>query len=68
MGSIRKKLLNEKHEPEAHKYLFEAIIENGLIDLIKKKKTGDIDALLYEVLGEGYEYEKLMKKGKDGVS
>jgi precorrin-2 dehydrogenase/sirohydrochlorin ferrochelatase len=61
MGCIRKKLLSEKHEPEAHKHLFKTIIENGLLDLIKKKKTSDIDALLYEVLGEGYEYKKLME-------
>ncbi|MBW2218926.1 MAG: bifunctional precorrin-2 dehydrogenase/sirohydrochlorin ferrochelatase [Deltaproteobacteria bacterium] len=63
MGCIRKKLLSEKHEPEAHKHFFEAIIEKGLLDLIKEKKTGDIDTLLYEVLGDGYEYKKLMENG-----
>ncbi len=68
MGCIRKKLLSEKHEPEAHKHLFEKIIGNGLLDLVKEKKTGDINALLYEVLGEGYKYEDLIKKETDGVS
>ncbi len=31
MGAIRKKLLSEKHEPEAHKHLFEQLISGGLI-------------------------------------
>jgi precorrin-2 dehydrogenase len=61
MGSIRAKLLSEKHEPEAHKPLFEEIIENDLMGLIKKKKIDAINTLLFKVLGDGYVYEELMK-------
>lgn len=62
MGNIRSKLLSEKHEPEAHKHLFEKVIENGLLDLIEKKQIDEINALLFEILGNGYVYEELMKK------
>ena len=37
MGEIRKKLLNENHEPEAHKHLFEQLIEGKLIEMIKDR-------------------------------
>ena len=59
MGRIREKLLAEAHEPEVHKPLFEALIAG---DLLLKVKAGDkegADALLGEVLGEGYTCESL---------
>jgi precorrin-2 dehydrogenase/sirohydrochlorin ferrochelatase len=62
MGNIRKKLLSEQHEPEAHKHMFEQIIENGLLDLIRENRQDDINALLFEILGEGYEYKDLLEK------
>ncbi|MBU0986624.1 MAG: bifunctional precorrin-2 dehydrogenase/sirohydrochlorin ferrochelatase, partial [Proteobacteria bacterium] len=61
MGAIRKKLLKEDHEPEAHKHLFEQLIGRNLIGLIKDHKDQDINALLREILGEGFELEKLLK-------
>jgi len=60
MGAIRKKLLSQKHEPEAHKHLFEQLIDKGLLALIKAGKNDAIDALLLEVLGEGYKLESLI--------
>jgi len=60
MGAIRKKLLSQKHEPEAHKHLFEQLIDKGLLALIKAGKNDAIDALLLEVLGEGYIFEELI--------
>lgn len=60
MGAIRKKLLSEAHEPEAHKPLFEALINSELIDLIKEEKSENIDAVLTKILGEGYNYDELM--------
>lgn len=59
MGAIRKKLLSEDHAPEAHKHLFEQLIERDLIQMIKAGDTDSINSLLYEVLGEGYEFESL---------
>ncbi len=61
MGAIRKKLLSEDHEPEAHKHLFEQLIERDLVQMIKEGKTENINSLLHEILGEGYEFESLMK-------
>ena len=61
MGAIRKKLLSQAHEPEAHKQLFEQLINSNLIDLIREKKEEDINALLFRVLGEGYLFEELMR-------
>ena len=60
MGAIRKKLLSQAHEPEAHKPLFEQLIDSDLLDLIRDAKTEEIDALLVKVLGEGYHFEDLL--------
>ena len=61
MGSIRKKLLSTSHKPEAHKHLFEQLIAADLIGLIQKGATAEIDDLLFEILGKGYNYEALMR-------
>jgi precorrin-2 dehydrogenase/sirohydrochlorin ferrochelatase len=60
MGAIRKKLLNRSHEPEAHKKLFEQLINAGLVDMIREDNTADIDALLFNVLGKGYAFKDLI--------
>jgi len=59
MGAIRKKLLSQDHEPEAHKHLFEQLIERNLVQMLKEGDTESINSLLLEVLGEGYELESL---------
>ena len=61
MGAIRQKLLQQAHEPEAHKPLFEQLINSDLIGMIQKGKTEEINGLLLEVLGAGYKYEALMR-------
>jgi len=60
MGAIRERLLCEKHEPEAHKPLFEKMINAGLLDLVRENETEQIDTLLQEVLGKGYRYHELI--------
>ena len=60
MGSIRKKLLRQSHEPEAHKQLFNHLIDNGLLDLIRDGKKKEINQLLRQTLGDGYVYERLI--------
>jgi precorrin-2 dehydrogenase/sirohydrochlorin ferrochelatase len=60
MGKIRKKLLGEDHEPEAHKHLFEQLIERGLVQMLRNGDTDNINSLLLKVLGEGYELESLI--------
>ena len=63
MGAIRNILLAKNHEPEAHKHLFEQLISRGLIELIRDRKTTDINHLLFEILGDGYIFAELMKTG-----
>ena len=60
MGAIRKKLLARNHEPETHKRLFERLINEGLVELIKDRRIEEINLLLHEVLGDEYRFEKLM--------
>jgi precorrin-2 dehydrogenase/sirohydrochlorin ferrochelatase len=62
MGAIRTKLLSVSHEPEAHKHLFEQLISSNLIVMIRDKQLGAIDALLRDILGEGYRYKELMRR------
>ncbi|NNK84923.1 MAG: bifunctional precorrin-2 dehydrogenase/sirohydrochlorin ferrochelatase [Desulfobacterales bacterium] len=61
MGAIREKLLKQKHEPEAHKHLFEQLISRNLVDMIRDMRKKEIDSLLGEVLGEGFRFDDLMQ-------
>lgn len=60
MGRIRKRLLAEAHAPEAHKPLFEQLIKNDLVAMIRKNDTEGINRVLKAVLGEGFDYTELM--------
>ena len=61
MGAIRKKLLSKSHAPEAHKHLFEHLIESDLIEMIRDDKNEEINGVLFEILGQGYRYDELMR-------
>lgn len=61
MGAIRKKLLLRDHAPEAHKHLFEKLIQKGLAEMIRDDKKEEVNRLLLDVLGKGYDLESLMK-------
>jgi precorrin-2 dehydrogenase/sirohydrochlorin ferrochelatase len=60
LGAIRKKLLSRAHEPEAHKALFNQLIDSDLIDLLRAGKKKELNLLLYDILGEGYGIEELL--------
>ena len=60
MGAARNRLLSREHEPEAHKPLFERLIDGNLIELIKQHRRQEINTLLVDVLGEGFDYDSLM--------
>ena len=64
MGAIRTRLLAESHAPEAHKPLFEQLIDGGLVELIREEKSAEIDALLAGTLGEGFVYADLMAEAR----
>ena len=61
MGAIRKKLLSQAHQPEAHKPLFEKLIAADLIAMIREEDTEAINSQLFEILGQGYRYDELMQ-------
>jgi precorrin-2 dehydrogenase / sirohydrochlorin ferrochelatase len=61
MGAIRKKLLSAQHDPEAHKPIFERLIQSGLLTMIKNHQTEEINRLLAEVVGEEYDYDEIME-------
>ena len=62
MGEIRNKLLSEDHKPEAHKHLFEQLIQRDLVKMIKDRNIAAVNSLLFEILGEGYIFDELMAK------
>ncbi len=62
MGGIRKCLLAQEHAPEAHKHLFEQLIENNLVQLIRENDIAAINRILQDVLGEGFDYASLMNE------
>ena len=61
MGAVRKKLLSQAHQPEAHKHLFEQLIAADLIGMIQEENTETINSLLFEILGKGYRYDELIQ-------
>lgn len=67
MGAIRKRLLAEAHEPEAHKPLFERILTAGLIELIAEDRYDEVGRRLEEILGPGYTWAELMPHAPETV-
>jgi precorrin-2 dehydrogenase/sirohydrochlorin ferrochelatase len=62
MGAVRQKLLSRDHRPEAHKHLFEQLINRDLVAMIKAHQYDDINAVLFEILGKGYDFESLISE------
>jgi precorrin-2 dehydrogenase/sirohydrochlorin ferrochelatase len=60
MGKIRKALLSQAHAPEAHKTLFEQLIDAGILDMLREQQIAAVDNLLQDVLGERFTYSRLM--------
>ncbi len=61
MGSIREKILRENIPPETRKAIFEKLAGSKLPELIRDGKKEDIDRLILEITGAGYEYDKLVE-------
>ena len=60
MGAIRKKRLRQTREPEAHKDLFNQLIDSDLLELLRTGKKKELNLLLHNLLGEGYGIEELL--------
>ena len=61
LGAARKRLLGEGHAPEAHQRQFRALIDGGLISMIRERRFEAADRLLVDTLGDGYTFDSLMK-------
>jgi precorrin-2 dehydrogenase/sirohydrochlorin ferrochelatase len=51
LGRIRQMLLQEAHAPDAHKAIFETLLDADLPEMLKKGDTVAVQTLLIEVLG-----------------
>jgi precorrin-2 dehydrogenase/sirohydrochlorin ferrochelatase len=60
LGAARKRLLAEAHAPEAHKPLFERIVDSDILELIRAGQTQAVDRLLTDVLGGGFRSADLL--------
>jgi precorrin-2 dehydrogenase/sirohydrochlorin ferrochelatase len=67
MGAIRRRLLAEAHAPEAHKRLFEELVNSDLPAMIRDDRRADIDHLLQEVLGPEFTYDSLVPQDAAAV-
>ena len=61
MGAIRQKLLSQAKSPEAHKHMFERLLDEGLLEMIRDNRIKDVDSLLHNVLGKGYIWKELVR-------
>lgn len=59
MGRVRKRLLSESHEPEAHRHLFEQLIASGIPEMISQKNSKGIDKVLVDILGDRFSLDTL---------
>ncbi|BBO90196.1 bifunctional precorrin-2 dehydrogenase/sirohydrochlorin ferrochelatase [Desulfosarcina ovata] len=64
MGAIRTRLLAEEHAPEVHKPLFEQLIHEDLLGLVRDGDSHRIDRLLERVLGPGFVFDELMSANR----
>ena len=62
MGAIRQRLLGEAGRPGVRKRFFERLLDEGVLEMIRKNRTRDVDGLLNDVLGEGYGWSELMER------
>jgi hypothetical protein len=41
--------------------VFEQLLDEGLLEMIRENRTRDVDGLLKDVLGNGYTWKELMR-------
>ncbi len=57
MGAVRKTLLEQTHDPETHRRVFESLIDQGLLESIRDGDKTQIDSMLISVLGPGHGHD-----------
>jgi precorrin-2 dehydrogenase/sirohydrochlorin ferrochelatase len=61
LGAIRQRLLGQRPKPQAYKYLFNQLMDHGLLEMVREGREEEIDLLLHQTLGEGYRYRELIQ-------
>ena len=56
LGAIRTRLLAEGHDPEGHRRALNTLLDGDILGLLRAERTAEIDTLLAEALGPGYDY------------
>jgi precorrin-2 dehydrogenase / sirohydrochlorin ferrochelatase len=64
MGAARERLLETGHDPEAHKRVFRALINDGIFPNLKANRIDTVNRMLKERLGSDYSFESLMNTSK----
>ena len=65
MGAVRKILLERTRDPEAHRLVFESLIDQGLLECIRNGDKAQIDSILISALGPGHGYDWACERGND---
>ena len=60
MGAVREKLLASGHDPDEHQQIFRAMMKKNLPGLLAANDVHAVDAILYELLGSGFEVKDLI--------
>ena len=63
MGRIRKRLLDEGHDPDAHKKIFSTLVQKRIPEKISKGEIEAIDAELTTLLGKEFSFHDLVSHG-----
>jgi precorrin-2 dehydrogenase / sirohydrochlorin ferrochelatase len=63
LGVIRTRLLAAGHDPEGHRRVLNALLDEDILGLLKAGHSADINALLKKILGPGYDYKSLSVNG-----
>jgi hypothetical protein len=58
IGSVRQKFMRRGKSPEADKHLFEQLIDEGILELVRQKNVKEVNALLKRVFGETFLIEE----------
>ncbi len=57
LAGVRRHLLAQGHDPEGHKQLLTALVEQDLAPLIARRKTAEINDILRQFLGDGFSWD-----------
>lgn len=66
LGTARARLLAGGHDPDDHRRRFRALLDGGLLELLRDGRTEELDRLLRETLGSAFDLKTLIPMETDG--